>query len=178
MKKSKNKISIMTKKKIIILFAVIIVLFFSWTGFFWKIFSCGIAGSYPCAETWSLNVSEKELIKIIEDIKKEHPELDPPNISYPSSNKNEYWYDFSFYYQDTKENVYTWIRQNSDSSTTTIALVAIASHIDSQTPSINIKNDRREINRDFNYFANKKEISKFKKQILNLIIQKINNKKI
>jgi len=161
------------KKKILLLLLIVIGLFFLWTTYIWKIFSCGFAGSYPCVETWSFDIREKDLIKIIKEIKKEHPELEPPNVSYPTSERYSYWYDFTFYYQDTNENVYTWIRENSDSATTTLALVAIATHIDSFTPIKEIKMDRKEINRDYGYFDNKKEISKFKNKIISLIRQKI-----
>lgn len=163
------------KKKLFIIICILIVgLFFLWTGFLWKIFSCGFAGSYPCVETWNLRIKENKLIEIIKEVKKEHPELEPPNVSYPTFERHEYWYDFTFYYEDTKEDVYTWIRQSSDTSFTTLAFVAIATHIDSLTPISEINNNRKEINRDFGYFANKKEISKFKNKILILIRQKIN----
>ena len=120
----------MNKKTIIILVIIALSSFFLWTGYLWKFFSCGIAGSYPCVETWSLNISEKNLIEIMDSLKKEHPELESPNVSYPTSGKNGYWYDFTFYYADTNENVYTWVRENNDATTTTIALVALATHID------------------------------------------------
>lgn len=171
--KLNNNTKGMTKKSLIIICITVISAFFLWIGFLWKIFSCGVAGSYPCVETWNLKVKERDLIKVIQDVKKEHPEFEPPNISFPTSGKHEYWYDFTFYYKDTKENVYTWIRQNSDTSYTTIALVAIATHVDSLTPIHEIKMVRKEINRDYGYFANKKEISKFENKILNLIREKI-----
>jgi len=41
------------------------------------------------------------------------------------------------------------------------------------TPIREIKMDRKEINRDYGYFENKKQISKFKNKILNLIREKI-----
>jgi hypothetical protein len=163
----------LTKKTIIILSLIVIGLFFIWTGFLWKTFSCGFAGSYPCVETWSLNIKEKDLIELIKEIKKEHPELEPPNVSYATSVRNSYWYNITFYYPDTKENVYTWTRPNNDSTFTTLAFVAIATHIDSLTPIKEINMDRKEINRDYNYFANKREIWKFENKILDLIETKI-----
>lgn len=167
----------MTKKSIIILLFIVIGLFSIWTGYLWKVFSCGVAGSYPCVETWSLPINETNLIEIINEIKKEHPELEPPNVSYPTSGRHSYWYDILFYYPDTKKDVQTWIRPNDDTAYTTIAFVAIATHIDSLTPIKEITMDRQEINRDFGYFANKKEISKFKSRILGLIEMKINDKR-
>ena len=53
---------------------MVIGLFFIWTGYLWKVFSCGIAGSYPCVETWSLPINETNLIELIKEIKREHPE--------------------------------------------------------------------------------------------------------
>ncbi len=152
-------------------------LFFIWTGYLWKVFSCGFAGSYPCVETWSLHINETNLIEIIKEIKKEHPELQPPGDKELTDGRNSYWYDITFYYPDTKKNVYTWTRPNDDTTYTTIAFVAIATHIDSLTPIKEIKMDRQEINRDFGYFANKKEISKFESRILDLIETKINTKR-
>lgn len=164
----------MTKKTIIISSLIVIGLFFIWTGFLWKIFSCGVAGSYPCVETWSLKINEKDLIELIEEIKKEHPELEPPNVSYPTAERNSYWYNITFYYQDTKENVHTWTRPNDDTTYTTLAFVGISSHTDSLTPANEIKSYNYEINRDFSYFANKREIWKFENKILDLIEAKIN----
>lgn len=166
----------MKKKVIIILSFSFIGLFFVWTSFLWKVFSCGVAGSYPCVETWNLQVKEKDLIEIIKEIKKEHPELEPPNVSYPSSGRDSYWYNITFYYTDTKEDVQTWTRPNSDTLNTTLAFVGIATHVDSLTPIKEIKMDYREINRDFGYFANKKEIWKFENKILKLIENKIQQK--
>jgi len=163
----------MRKKLLIIILVSIIGLFFLWVGFLWKIFSCDIAGSFPCVETWNLNIKEGDLIEIIKEIKKEHPELEPPNVSSPTSGRHEYWYDVDFYYADTKEDVQAWTRPCSDSSMTTLAFVAIFSHFDSLTPVNEIKSDRREINRDFGYFENRREIGKFRNRILKLIEQKI-----
>ena len=168
----------MTKKTIIILIIIALGSFFLWTSYLWKFFSCGIAGSYPCVETWSLNVSEKNLIEIIDSLKKEHPELEPPNVTFPTSGRNGYWYDFIFYYADTNEEVQAWVRQNDDFNTTTIAIVALFPHVDSLTPINEIHyGDRKEINRDYSYFENKKQISKFEDKIITLIRQKINDKK-
>lgn len=171
----KHKQNTNLKKKLILLF-IVIGLYFFWTGYLWKKFSCGIAGSYPCVETWNLPISETNLIDIIKEIKIEHPELEPPNVSYPTSNRHSYWYNITFYYPETKKNVYTWTRPNEDTTCTTIAFEAIATHIDSLTPINEIKMDRQEINRDFDYFANKKEIKKFESRILDLIKIKINEK--
>jgi len=39
----------------------------------------GFAGSYPFAETWEINASEKEVIDAIIELKRENPNLQPPN---------------------------------------------------------------------------------------------------
>jgi len=164
------------KKKIIIIFSIIAIgMYFLWTGYLWKFFSCSIAGSNPCAEYWTINTPESNLIKVIEALKKEHPELNPPYEPYSVSKKRDYWYDFIFYYADTNEEVQTWIRADNEFGSTTIALVAIFPHFDSLTPINEINyGDRKEINRDYDYFENKKQISKFENKIISLIQQKIN----
>lgn len=184
-------------------------LFFVWTGFLWRIFGCSFAGSYPCVETWDLKVKEKDLIQIIQDIKREYPELRPPDTNWKDGrtknwdstdlqalemyNKDlspqySYWYHIEFYYQDTKEIVHTWTRPDYDSSLTTFAFVGISSYKIKSNPttdSLRIKLlpensqavddniDFKAINRDFGYFANKRQVWKFETNILNLIRQKI-----
>ena len=167
----------MTKKTIAILLFSAVGIFFIWTSYLWKVFACGIAGSYPCVETWSLHIKEPELLELIKEIKQEHPELEPPNVSYPTSRRHSYWYLTTFHYPDTKENIQTWTRENEDAAYTTLALVSIATHIDSLTPKEEIRYDSKDINRDYSYFANKKEIKKFKTRILSLIESKIHEKR-
>lgn len=164
------------KKTFFILGLVAVGFFFLWTSYLWKIFSSSIAGSYTHVQTWTFKVRESELIKIIQEIKKEHPELEPPNVTYPTSGRYKYWYEFTFYYGDTKESVYTWTRPEIDSSSTTFAFVAVAPHIDATTKPEDIKLGRREINHDFGYWENRKEIKKFENTIVKLIEQKINKK--
>lgn len=162
------------KKTLIILVFCIVLGYFLWIGFLWKVFKSNIAGSYTHAELWSLKVKERDLINIINEIKREHSELEPPNASYPTSGRNSFWYDFIFYYSDSNENVQAFIRQNEDTLYTTLGLVAITAHIDSLTPAKDIKTIRKEINQDFGYFQNKAEIKKFEKKILKLIKEKLN----
>ena len=86
----------MRKKTIIILLIASVGLFFLWTGYLWKFFSCSIAGSDPCAEYWDLNISETNLVKVIEEVKKEHPEINPPFESYLTPKKRDYGMTFHF----------------------------------------------------------------------------------
>ena len=163
----------MKKRTFFIISISVVGIFIFWTGYLWKKFSCGIAGSFVCAETWQLKIPEKDLIEIIKEIKIEHPDLEPPNAAYPTSGRHEYWYDNLFHYKETNEDIHTWTRQSSDPAFTTIALISISTHIDSLTPISEIKSDRREINRDLSWYANKKEIWRFENRILDLINQKI-----
>jgi hypothetical protein len=165
------------KKTIIILSILAIGIFFLWTGYLWKYFSCSIAGSDPCAEYWDINTSESNLIKAIVELKNEHPELNPPNEPNSIPKKRDYWYDFTFHYSDTNEDVQTWVRGSDGSNITTIAFIATFPHIDSLTPISEIHyGNRKEINRDYSYFENKKQISKFEHKIIDLIRQKIKEK--
>jgi hypothetical protein len=161
------------KKKIAITVLILLAIFFLWTSYLWKIFKTSIAGSYTHAETWTFYVKEDRLIKIINEIKEEHKELEPPNVTYPTSERNGFWYNFIFYYSDTNQDIQTWTRQNNDSLSTTFAFVAIMPHLDANKPYDNINGGRREINSDFNYWENRKEIKKFEDKIVKLIEEKI-----
>ncbi len=158
---------------IISIFIALIIVLFIWPGFVTNAYKMSGAGSYPNVETWSFDVEESELIEIIEKIKNTHPELKEPN-STSTDERHRYWYKITFYYSDTNEDVYTWTRPNEDGVSTTFALVAIASHIDAKTPVKDIKLDRKEINSDFGYWENRREIKKFENTIVKLIEQKIN----
>lgn len=164
------------KKVILIVCLIAVGFFFLWTGYLWKILSSSIAGSYTHVETWTFRIKEGELIKVINEIKKEHPELEPPDATYPTAERNDYWYECTFYYRDTNQNVYTWTRPENDSSFTTFAFVAVAPHIDATTSLEDIQLGRREINSDFNYWENRREIKKFETTIVKLIEEKVNQK--
>lgn len=161
------------KKNLSIAILAIIGIYGFWVGYLWKLPRTKSVGSYTSAETWVFKVKEHDLINTIYKVKKEHPELEPPHAAYPTSGSNGYWYYFIFYYDDTKENVSTWVRGNEDSTYTTFAFISLASHIDSLTPISEINIDTKDINRDFNYFRNRVEIEKFETRIVNLIKNKI-----
>jgi hypothetical protein len=124
----------------------------------------GFAGNYPFVESWELYAREADVIKAIEAVKKENPDLVPLN---DTAYKSSYWYYIDFYYPETKEIVQTWTRESLDSTTTTIAFVGLLNLTD--------KEDRL-INRDFWYVANKIEIGKFRKRILEKIKSKLYDK--
>jgi|JI6StandDraft_1071083.scaffolds.fasta_scaffold279399_1 hypothetical protein len=164
----------------------------------------GLAGSYPFVESWEINAPEREVLEAIIILKKQMPELQPPSIKMLigkrdttygwksdslfidyvikletdslaiapiDSNKitTDYWLHVAFYYKETNEIVYTWTRPDvMDSSKTTLALIGFSIADDST--------DYRLINRDFWYLANKMQIHKFKKTILQPILDKIKEK--
>ena len=146
-------------------------------------------GSYPYAESWDLKANESEVIQIITEIKQEHPELIPPGET-PSTIEKDSWYFINFYYADTKEIVHTLLSDiNSKMSTISFTSTAIINKkrkpiIDSLSIKLNIDTsslaedsiivESRTINRDYGYFANKREIIKFEELILDKIKEKIN----
>jgi hypothetical protein len=165
----------------------------------------GFGGSYPFVESWEINAPEIEVLKAITEIQKEKKRLKSSSFitflgardtgydwnSYPMMNYLEekkidsltplpehnnqnsftdYWQFVNFYYSDTKEVVYAWTRPDvMDSTITTLALVGFS--------KINDSTDYRLINRDFWYLSNKKQINKFKKTILQPIIEQIEERK-
>lgn len=188
----------MAKKKSKYLIIALIGFLVVWGGeeFFRRVIG-GFAGSYPYAQTWDFIAAEDEVLAAIKELKKENPSLQPPNqeeypmtrdtgyiwnsdemIEYvkklqtdsltPLPEKNydnsyhDYWIFVDFYYPDTKEVLRTWTRPDFNPNITTFALVSI---------------DDRLINKDFWYLANKREIRKFRKNIVDKIQQKIDQKR-
>lgn len=163
----------------------------------------GLAGSYPFVSTWEIKAPEAEVLEAIRELKNQKPKtkisvtyiyqrdtgydwnsiemvdflekkkidslLPLPEHSDQNS-YSDYWCYINFYYADTKEEVYTWTRPDvMDSSITTFALVSFS--------KLNDSTDYRLINRDFWYVANKIQINKFKKKILQPILDKIEEQK-
>jgi hypothetical protein len=128
------------------------------------------AGSYPCVESWEFDVPEKDVIDAIVAVKKENPQLQPPNNTelFFEREKNEYWLHVNFYYDNSKELVHTWTRPARDSMHTTFALVGFS--------KMNEKKFRK-INCDYVLLTNQIEHYKFKKRILNKIIARIEENK-
>ncbi len=159
---------------LIVVAVVTSALYLIWIGGAWKIPKTNFAGSYNCVETWKLPIARHSLIEVINKVKKEHPELEPPHVGYPTSEWDKYWYLITFYYKDTHENVYIYLRNCYDSSYTTVAFIALASHLDSLTViDDKFKPYRKEINHDYGYFENKAEIKKFEERILKPIEDEI-----
>jgi len=132
--------------------------------------SCNIsAGSYPDAETYEINITYKEAIKTIKQLKNNNVLFSPPDSfalvdGIDTSNIDDHWYHLYFYYPKEKEIVYSWIQPNSR-YTTKFAFVSI-------NKSLRL-GDWKDINKDLSRKENKQEIDKFKKRILNKIIIKI-----
>lgn len=133
---------------------------------------CGFAGSYPCTKSWELNVKEDELISIIEEVKKEHPEICPPaNDTQYRSHQEHYWYMVYFYFPDTKEYVHTWTRESypEEAGYTSFALIGFSQ--DGKDISY------KRINDDYRWPSNAKHINEFKSRILKLVREKIAKRK-
>lgn len=95
--------------------------------------SCNLSpGSYPNAEIYEFGVTEDELIKIIELVKKENPEINlTQSVKIPNGGTSELmderrdnWYSFYFYYPDKNQIVKTWTRSTFD-GTTNFAFVGV-----------------------------------------------------
>ena len=191
-------------KKNIGIFLTIFLVFWVCEEFFRRKIG-GFAGSYPFVEYWELQATEAEVINAIVELKKEQPDLQPPDqkeffrprkidydwesdamktywllllkdstVQLPPMTKlntksSEYWLYIDFYYPDSKEIVHTWTRPSFDSTATTFAFVSLS--------SMNNSRDRRLINRDFWYIANKREISKFKSTFVDKIQEKIDKRR-
>lgn len=121
--------------------------------------SCNLApGSYPYAEIYEFNVSEKVLIKAVEKFKRDNPEyvlLNQQRFIDGKRNEKDHWYHIWFYYPDRNKIVKAWIRDNK------IAFVGVGD-------GMNLSN-YKEINKDFNWSENKEEKKKFEEKILNMI---------
>lgn len=142
----------------------------------------GFAGSYPFVETWTIDARQEEIAAAITELKKEQPDLQPPEerkrltdtalspdaLDYylkdttaadqQQNASTDYWLHIDFYYNDTKEVVRTWLRPTEDSSQTVFAFVGLYSE--------SFPMEFKLINKDFWYLANKKQIQKFRTRIL------------
>lgn len=189
-------------KRILIISTICFLVLFAGEEFFRRVIG-GFAGSYPYVEYWDINATEAEVIDAIKELKNEDHSLQPPNqveltvkrdtgyiwtsdemIEYkeklkkdsltplPEQNYDNYYHDYwlfiDFYYADTKEVVHTWTRPEFDSNVTTFAFYSLSDEN---------RDNERLINKDFWYWANKSQISKFKRTIVDRIQAKIDKKK-
>jgi hypothetical protein len=128
----------------------------------------GFAGSYPHVETWSFNISESELIEIIEKIKTEN------NLQVPNSKltlgRSSYWYFIDFYDKSKNEIISIWTRQGDSPESTTLALFSYRTH---QNTVKDDEVERKLINRDFWKVENDNRIKDFEKMIVEKIKLKL-----
>jgi hypothetical protein len=71
-------------------------------------------GSYGKAETYELNVSEKTLIEIINEVKSENN----LNTNSFADHKSKHWYSIYFEYKDKKQIIHTLTRPKNKTRTT------------------------------------------------------------
>ena len=128
-------------------------------------------GTFPNAENYDFELSEPELIKIINRFKENNKKYMPPSnydLIDGRQNPKDQWYRLYFYYPETNEIIYAWTRVNTKNSTT-IGFVRV--NRGSQL------GNWKDINRDFDYNENKKQKEKFNNVILNPIREMISQKK-
>ncbi|MPT36111.1 MAG: hypothetical protein E2604_13740 [Flavobacterium sp.] len=157
----------------------LIYLFFLLLAVSMNITSCNFApGSYPYAEEYDIDSSEKTLITAVENFKKHHPEYCVPNtitiqgnlttLNNGRRNANDYWYHIYFYYSDTNQIVKSWLRP-IDSMSTTFAFIGI-------NQGLEIGN-WKEINHDLTGKDNSSEKQKFERLILDGIKKELSKLK-
>lgn len=134
----------------------------------------GLSGSYPFAQTWIIKASEKEIVEAINELNKINPNFQPPNLikliePRDRSTQSDHWLHFNLYYTDSKEIVHAWTRPNQDTTVTTFAFVSLSKTDDPEYLKL--------INRDFWYFANKRQIQKFKSTFIDRIQMQIETKR-
>ena len=122
------------------------------------------AGSYPFAEKWEIAAPLDSVKKAIVKLKNGDPELFPTQDSLQFENDpTGYYSKVDFFYKDSQAIVRTLLRGRK-SGKTTLTLVEFE------------KSDKGEIkkmNRDFNYFENRKEIKKFERLIYDKIMEEL-----
>ncbi|MDV6167493.1 membrane lipoprotein lipid attachment site-containing protein [Flavobacterium sp. DG1-102-2] len=90
---------------------------------------CNIAaGSYPYAEIYEINSKESDLEEKIKVFKEQNSVFEVPKqvglIDSRSDYKDDLWYHVYFYFKDTDQIIYTWLR-TSEENTTSFGLVSV-----------------------------------------------------
>ena len=137
-----------------VIFVTCFLFLFGANEFFRRVLG-GFAGSYPYVESWNIAAKEEDVIKAIQKLKDENPNLKPQK---DTSFRSSYWFFIDFNYSDTKQTVHTWTRPGRNEFSTDLAFISLSS-------SDKTKDDKL-INKDFWYWSNRREINKFKTQIL------------
>lgn len=123
--------------------------------FMLAIISCDFApGSYPYAEVYEFDVSEKSLIETVKSFKRDNPKyvLKNQDRFVDGFKNNSRWYHIWFYYPERNIIVKCWIRDNK------IGFVGIGDGME-------LKN-YKEINKDIAIHSNIKEKQIFEKLII------------
>ncbi|PWA06439.1 hypothetical protein [Flavobacterium psychrotolerans] len=139
---------------------------------FGRIFFNG--GTDPFAETYELNVSEEEVIKAINALKKQQPDLIPPAylkdvINIEGGRNDAYKYIVYFYFKKENKVLRTWTRSNKKNGTT-LAFVEV-------NDNLNLKNWEdgmngfgwKTINEDYWFWENRKLKKQFEERIVSKI---------
>ncbi|MGK0448396.1 MAG: hypothetical protein ACJA2M_002186 [Polaribacter sp.] len=134
-------------------------------------------GSYPRAETYEFDLTETELISIIQEFKEENPkykltqevDISEGNSFYLKEGRSDsldHWYSIYFYYPNKNQIVKTWTRPQSKTKTT-FAFVAINN-------SLTLGN-WIDVNKSFLWWKNKPIKLEFEEKILNKIKVRVAN---
>lgn len=122
------------------------------------------AGSYPFAETWEIAAPLDSVKNAIIKLKNSDPMLFPAqDVLQFDIDHTGYYSKVNFYYEDSQQVVKTLLRERK-SGETTLTLVDFEK---SENGEI------KQMNRDFNYFDNRKEIKKFERSIYDKIMEKL-----
>jgi hypothetical protein len=151
-----------TRKIILTTLAVVVGLFF--------IYILGDAfspGSYAHAETYELDYPESEVIKAINELKTENPNIAGPDFL-ADERINGHWYKVYFYFQDENKIVYTWTRPSGKNSTT-FAFVGL-------NDGLTLGN-WKDINDDFGFSENRRLKAIFEERILKEIEKRLTKDK-
>jgi hypothetical protein len=122
-------------------------------------------GSYVHAEEYVINVNESDLIKVIQNFKKDNPQyIVPEQTQLIDGRRNEtgqnHWYHVYFYNQDENKIVKCRTRP-IEKGKTTFVFIGINDGL--------ALGNWKMINKDFNRSQNKEEKKKFEEYILNRI---------
>lgn len=120
------------------------------------------AGSYPFAESWRV---DKSMLEIEANLKKLHSKnpavfLGKDNLVFEDE-PNGYWKRVDFFYGDRNEIVQVLFREFDN-----YTAVSLLKFVNKSSGEIRL------MNRDFNWFANKKEKEIFESRILNYLDDK------
>jgi hypothetical protein len=132
--------------------------------FTFTISACFAPGSYPYVEEYEVNTKEGNLIKAIENFKRDNPEFNPPEqagLKDGRINDKALWYDIYFYYPQENQLIHTWTRPALNPQKTTFALVGV-------NDGLKLGNWKR-INHDLSSSEDDSQKEKFTTRILNKV---------